>query len=772
MGVESYCERIERYLKRENMQPLIVDVQNPQDYHGIVTHFQVGDTRFLNASSYCKPDELPRTESILHDLEKSPTTVFVTGISEFLKLQGDTALRDTLKSILSMNTVAHVVILTYQCRKALSFSDPRLKDSGRIQIVDSQDAPRTELVFTTKALAKRQHGIVVNGIDKIACIEEQAPERLLVISSKRKENYPLSVLPTSNLNRAYDILASIDSSTLSLAEFLGTDEQWSYALGLFEKSSSWAEVTNSQFANHQALDLAFHNYRSFDTLKQWLYFIALKLFGAPNNLCLSVATKDAKDHTSLVRSIYRSLLTLDPKSKQFLSFYAQRKQLLNQLGNPSDEVVDYCKLVSIRGKDALYYLTDNTQKEREAIFAILDQYGLEYEKSELLAALDTVYPDLRKYLNPYQFKSELLTNYFDLYKYQKVINKIFPEFMTMVEDQAEKREYNLLLQPRTATVEAIDRAGTQLYFMDAMGVEYLSFIRSVCQELDLFVKIHVCRCELPSITSKNKEFLDLFAEGPHPIVSIKDLDEIKHHGKDTYNYERTKLPIHLSRELEIIRDVLTRVKERLQGGEIQKAIMVADHGASRLAVIHETENIWEMAEKGEHSGRCCLKSEVDSQPAFATDAGEYWTLANYDRFRGSRKANVEVHGGATLEEVTVPIIELTFSSQVTEVHLLPLNAVTFDFSKIPEITVSFRKKAAIKLYISNSLPDISVVVDGKRYAAKQLDENYYEVQMPELKRPKAEPYLVDVFSGDSIVASQLKLKVKSEGMGSSNKGIL
>jgi hypothetical protein len=43
---------------------------------------------------------------------------------------------------------------------------------------------------------------------------------------------------------------------------------------------------------------------------------------------------------------------------------------------------------------------------------------------------------------------------------------------------------------------------------------------------------------------------------------------------------------------------------------------------------------------------------------------------------------------------------------------------------------------------------------------------------PFAKRPKAEPYLVDVFSGDSIVASQLKLKVKSEGMGSSNKGIL
>jgi len=62
------------------------------------------------------------------------------------------------------------------------------------------------------------------------------------------------------------------------------------------------------------------------------------------------------------------------------------------------------------------------------------------------------------------------------------------------------------------------------------------------------------------------------------------------------------------------------------GGEIQSAVMIADHGASRLAVLHDTENIWEMAEKGQHSGRCCPKNEVDVQPDYATDAGDFWAL--------------------------------------------------------------------------------------------------------------------------------------------------
>ena len=44
-----------------------------------------------------------------------------------------------------------------------------------------------------------------------------------------------------------------------------------------------------------------------------------------------------------------------------------------------------------------------------------------------------------------------------------------------------------------------------------------------------------------------------------------------------------------------------------------------------------------------------------------TKENGYWVLANYDRFKGGRPANIEVHGGATLEEVTVPVIEITYS---------------------------------------------------------------------------------------------------------------
>lgn len=189
--------------------------------------------------------------------------------------------------------------------------------------------------------------------------------------------------------------------------------------------------------------------------------------------------------------------------------------------------------------------------------------------------------------------------------------------------------------------------------------------------------------------------------------------------------------------------------------------MIADHGASRLVVLHDSENVWEMAEKGEHSGRCCRKSEIDEQPEYAADAGEYWALANYDRFKGSRKANVEVHGGATLEEICVPIISITYSNNKIEVVIMSIDSNMDDIDKIPEILVSYRKKAAIKIFITEEQPDVSVQVNGKEYNAVAIGNSYYRVDMPDIR--KAGQYAVDVYSGDNPIAEQLPLIVKREG---------
>lgn len=174
-----------------------------------------------------------------------------------------------------------------------------------------------------------------------------------------------------------------------------------------------------------------------------------------------------------------------------------------------------------------------------------------------------------------------------------------------------------------------------------------------------------------------------------------------------------------------------------------------------MAVIAESENKWEMSEKGQHSGRCCPKSDLDIKPDCTIEENDFYILLNYDRFKGGRKANVEVHGGASLEEVLVPIIEVTKRGQAIECKL-------DNTSKV--VTSSFKKIAKIRIYLSKTLDDVSILVDGKYYYSAQLvdgQQYIYEIALPDIK--KAGIHTFDVLVGESFVAKGISFEMKKEG---------
>ena len=776
MTIDAVLKKIDRYLKKENIGPLVVDVQNKGDLDAIVTHYNLPQNRFINVSDapFCKKDEFPSVASLFDELSKGKGVCFVREVSSFWRMKGEDELSHVLMELLSMNSLGHVVILTYQCEPYLAAiiqDDKRL--DGRICIVDGEKPALPQFVFTMKDLTLKEDGHILMGVHKIPeAVESGMNGTLYVETEKTKSSFPRSLYTISEMRNPYEVLCTLDTMTEQIPESVGVDDDWKYALSEFQSYPSWEQLITVKIGNARNLDIVIANYSNHQQDRRWLwfYFIGLKLFGASGDQYLNAVAQKTGSPTDFIRNLYRTILDFEPDDKRFMSLYDRRKVLLKTVNNPAEEAIDFCKIVLSKEQKALYYLTDNTVQERELVFRLLDKYGLGYDKGELLKILEKVYPSLYNYLMPFRFGNDLLDSYFQEYKFQKVVNKIFPEFMDVVEEQAVARDYNAILQPRSAVVEGIDTQNTQTYFTDAMGVEYLGFIMSKCQELHLMAKVTVCRSELPSITSRNKDFWDVLSTEQHPIISFDKIDKIKHHGEEGYDYSRAdrKLPFHLIRELDLIEDLLNKIKVNLANGTYGKAILISDHGASRLAVIHETENLVEMESNGQHSGRCCPKSDVDVKPDHATDADDFWALANYDRFKGSRKANVEVHGGATLEEVVVPIIELAYLSKAVEVKIMPIDAPA-TFAGIPEIMVSFRKKAAIKIFATQKLMDVSIQIDGHMYDARALDENFYVVEsMPEIRRAKT--YEVDVLACGNRVASALPLRVKKES--GSEKSIL
>lgn len=758
MKVDECIKRIERYLTSTDYTPRLVNVQNKDDLSAITQRFWVGSNEFVSIATYAANDENPKLDEFQSAIAEKTGNLFVSGLTTFLKLMGESTLSKELENFTTQTYRAHVVVLCYQCEKFIQFTDSRA--SRIVYDVDGLGTKLPEIIFTLPDLAMSSESIIIDGIQQMPNIlETLTGGKLYVRTKKHKSNYPNSLLFIREENKAFDALKSMDSATNALDIAMGTDEQWTYALKEVGNAGSWGKLIEKRFDVSSNLCLIVSNWKTFSPDIKWLYFIALKLNGAGANWCLNQAIRKSDTAEKLLRQIYRCLLNVLHTDIDFWSKYDERKSLIDSIGAPDEEVIDYLQMLKSKESEGIYYLTDNCRLEKEKIFELLDRYAQHYSKDEVLCILRHVYPDLYDYMKPYRFRNETIYSYFQDYKYQKITNKMSPEFLAVVEKQAIDRDYNLWLSPRSEKIEALNKNGARLYFIDALGVEYLSFILARCKSMHMLADVLICRCELPSITKFNKEFLEAFND---VAPDIKRLDDIKHHGEESFDYRQTKLPVHLIRELEIISDVLMDIRNRLANGSIERAFIISDHGASRLSVIHESENQWEMASKGEHSGRCCPIAEADVQSEYATEANGFWVLANYDRFKGGRKASVEVHGGATLEEVTVPVIELTYLTGDIEVTIN---------SKLP-IEISFRKKAELQLFSKTKLGGVTVCINGKKlknkyYDAEPQSDNLYLVQMPDIKI--AGEYSMQVFSNDNPVA-QLKFSVKKEG--SSERNIL
>ncbi|MGN1156752.1 MAG: BREX-4 system phosphatase PglZ, partial [Agathobacter sp.] len=546
-------------------------------------------------------------------------------------------------------------------------------------------------------------------------------------------------------------------STEALTKDMGTDEQWAYALTLLQEQGDWVNAINYEIGLYSNLELFINASQDYTDAKKWLYFIALKRFGAKNE-CLDLASQKAQAYEELVHWIVRGLVDIDCKSPDFWKLYDCRKALLNQVEVPDDEVLDYCRYIKCKKREALYYLTDSHRLEKEFILECIADYSGSFSYDELRSVLQHIYPDLYAYLMPYKFNAALLNQYFEDYKFCKLENRITPEFYSLVEEQAVKREYNLILPARSEKIESIDMSGAFAYFMDAMGVEFLGYISEKSKQKKLLPKITVCRSELPSITSRNKDFLDVFAEYNVQCKDIKQIDDIKHHGAENFTLENSPYPTHLIRELEIIDHVLDLIKLDLAKGKYTKAILVSDHGASRLVVLKNQLIDGEFDAKGTHCGRVCAYTEQTGSMPMIVQAGEndeYAVVANYERFKPGRLMGVEVHGGATLEEVTVPIIELSYVPGDIEIIV-----------QTPLVMSSIRKPPIIEFYSTTKIDDIVVNVGNTEYKANTTDGHTFSIEMS--KRTRANTYTADVYAGGTMIATGLEFRVEKEGFKSND----
>lgn len=359
------------------------------------------------------------------------------------------------------------------------------------------------------------------------------------------------------------------------------------------------------------------------------------------------------DYETYQKNLFFALLDVADE-KVFEEFYLLRKSTVKSISSPY--LVEYLERLKIF-PDSLKYLTDNTAAERRAMIEAVQG------KKKIPDALKKNFPAMRDYLVDYDFNDEEITNYFRRYKKIKLCNVDDKDFKRQVNELATKRPYNKF-ETRQKILDEADPTA-KLYWLDALGVEFLSYIKARAMQVELSVTIKVARADLPTLTSQNKNFY--YEWRGDKFDKNQQLDDLKHSPEKFDADGKCSAPTYIDDELKIIDDVIAEIKNSLVNHHSEKIILTSDHGASRLAVMFGHENKFKLNSDGEHGGRCCSINDIDAKPNCATEENGWWVLANYDRFAGGRLSSVEVHGGATLEEILVPVIEFTLPNTNIEV---------------------------------------------------------------------------------------------------------
>ena len=652
------------------------------------------------------------------------------------RIEGNDKINEILTEFLAFNLgSAHVAFLLRGVSlnlKTICKNDPRLEN--RQVEFDDKSGSNITFCFSSIELGLYEN----NGLKSLLCMLEKDLTTEVKVNTQLE--FPESIYSIKIFKDPHKAICNM-SKGFDISSKYGSDENWEQ---LYKEMSEAGDIDQT-FSKHEYsynLDDFYKRINNGVPFVAWLYYIYL-LYGRKKlrNYYLKTVLDNSDGIESFKTNVLDYIISVSHKNADFEKLYLDRKKIVKQY--PESDVAVFVSNNRINPEESVYKLTDNTLVEKKEIIADIAQHGMPND-------IEKIYPELALYLKKYYFKddalSDLLTEYFDEYKKQKVLNKLDDEFLREVDELAKGRVYNRL-RTRNELVDSSYSDDAYLLWIDALGVEYLSFIEETAKKKGLSVSIKIGRAELPTITSINKSFYENWKSDNKR--KIEELDELKHKEKGGYKYGPSNLyAIHLAEELQIISNAIDEAATDLGLRRYDNYIITGDHGASRLAVLRNKKEKYETETQGKHSGRCCMAFEDYDLP-FATEENGFIVLADYGRFLGSRAANVEVHGGASLEEVLVPVISLRLKDNSIQVKMVD-NVVKADRKDGISFTIYINKLVNKK---------VSINYKGTFYKCDSIDDNHYRVDIPDIKQ--AGKVKLDVFLDDNLT-SHLEFDVTSK----------
>lgn len=630
-----------------------VNVNSLSEWFEMKHFLETLTTDFIFLSDYCVDnDNFPNLRRLRNDLQKETRNICVLPLSELLRITPDKATHE-INRILNSYTGAiysfRIYFLMYRLKNfflSLKIDDLRQKNCVLLSAADTTDD--YSLTIIQKPLRLDIAGECVDGFKKYLQCWEKSPKVSLTFYTEnarhlQDKNFFDDVKIIAN---AFDLLRHRYDLPAELKKGFGAETYWQRLLDLTATTGSVEKAIGKEFGISGFNMSAFNDFGKLEKFRQWLLWLHCKMqsSGYPAR-CAKASSPE-----EFVAKIYEMIFSCT-EEKFFDELCAERREILSLMKVlPPDSFIKF-----IRQSDkrlALKILTDKSHAERLLIFETLQKFKL----NELDAAqkiLQQSFPALAKYLSD---DTEAFTaeqaEYFRCYRWLKVTNQLTNDFNLRVTELAHDTGKNIYaVGSRNKLVGEEYSDASAIFFVDGLGAEYLNFFAADFKSLteNFSIKYQVGRCNLPSATEFNKDFL----QGKSVAKEMLDLDALKH--------EARPYPENILCEL----DFLVTLKEKIVYAldTYEKIILCADHGTSRLAVLAR-QNKSDAAFPAEgrqvyKSGRFAdsLKGDEKIFPT-AIENDNKIIFADYSRFVQKGAPGNEIHGGASLEEVLVPVITI------------------------------------------------------------------------------------------------------------------
>ena len=654
---------LQRDKGRKTFSPVrFINVDSLSDWFEMKNFLNTLTTEFIFLSDYCAGgDTFPNFRRLRNDLQKETRNVCVLPLSEHLRINPDQATQEINLFLNLLKSEAHslrIYFLMYRLNSfflSLKITDPRQKDC--VLISSSAAADDYLLTIIQKSMQFKVSGERVEGLKQYLKYWEESPNASLTLYTEnavhlQDKNFFDDVKVIAN---AFDLLRHHYALPAEFRKNFGREADWQKLAELVAMTGSFEQAFRKEFKVNGFGVSVFKNFGELESFRQWFLWLRCKLQGSGYVALCANASGSTEE---FVAQIYEKIFSYAEETV-FDEFCDERREILSLMKIMPSE--DFLERVRQSEKQlALKVLTSNSRAEQLLIFETLQQFRFN-ELDTARKILRRTFPALANYLaeGSNGFNEEQ-AKYFCQYRWLKVTNRLTEDFSRQVTEFARNAGKNIyVLKSRNEIISEEYSDAAALFFVDGLGAEYMNFFAADFAPLeeDFSVKYWVGRCNLPSVTELNKDFL----QGRNVAGEVLELDTLKHESR-TY-------PENILGKLEILSTLKEKIIHALEGHE--KIILCADHGTSRLAVLARQSKFDKAFSvknrKVYKSGRFAdaLPDDAKNFPTALEYDGKI-IFADYSRFTQRGAPGSEIHGGASLEEVIVPVVAIERRKKISE----------------------------------------------------------------------------------------------------------